>query len=68
MVNWLNTRLRRAATVALTLLAAVDELHALLEEFPRDVKNLLHLVGHCDSWRGRYEGVRKVQWCGRSWR
>lgn len=31
----------------LTLLAAVDELHAVPEEFPGDIEELLHLVGHC---------------------
>lgn len=33
-------------TSELTLLASVDEHHAVLEEFPRDVEEFLHLIGH----------------------
>lgn len=32
-----------------TLLAAVDELHAVLEELAGNLKDLLNLVGHCGS-------------------
>lgn len=28
----------------------MDELHAILEEFPGDIEELLHLIGHCDDW------------------
>jgi hypothetical protein len=31
-----------------TLLAAVNELHAILEELAGDLEDLLNLVGHCD--------------------
>lgn len=30
-----------------TLLAAVDELHAVLEELAGNLKDLLNLIGHC---------------------
>jgi hypothetical protein len=32
-----------------TLLALVDELHAVLEELAGDIEDLLNLVGHCDD-------------------
>ena len=31
-----------------TLLAAVNELHAVLEELAGNLEDLLNLVGHCD--------------------
>jgi len=40
-----------------TLLRAVDELDAVLEELARHVEHLLDLVGHCDGLKRR-TGIR----------
>ena len=34
-----------------TLLAAVHELHSILDKLPRDIENLLNLVGHYGGCR-----------------
>jgi hypothetical protein len=35
--------------VSRTLLAAVDELNAVLEELAGDIEDLFDLIGHCDG-------------------
>lgn len=40
-----------------TLLGAVDELDAVLQELARHVEHLLHLVGHCEDGGGMRMGL-----------
>lgn len=45
------------------LLAAVDELHAVLEELAGNIENLFDLIGHCDDCCGSKRREEKKDQC-----